>query len=249
MKILDNLCNMFYEINENAIKRDIKIKLTGSVAIQISCPQYCHLVGSDRAFHDLDFATTKSEHSKLHDLLLDLGYKSDKSVYTSSEGRRSIYCNKSGIEIDIFYNILEFSHVIDISNRLDGNIPTLHIADLLLSKLQIHKINEKDLIDAIIILLEYDLGETDENSINIFYLSELCSKSWGMWRTVSGNLEKLRWILDAKENFLTFELRIKALKQCTKIEDALKGTDKSFKWRVRSLIGDKLKWYEYVEEI
>ena len=52
-------------------------------------------------------------------------------------------------------------HRIEFGDRLGKSRPTLPVADLLLSKLQIVKINRKDVLDALILLAEHPLGQDD----------------------------------------------------------------------------------------
>ena len=52
-------------------------------------------------------------------------------------------------------------HRIEFGDRLGKSTPTLPVADLLLSKLQIVKINKKDVLDALILLAEHPLGQDD----------------------------------------------------------------------------------------
>ena len=51
------------------------------------------------------------------------------------------------------------SHKLDLRGRLDGPRPTITLADLLLTKLQVWEINRKDLGDAACLLADHGLGE------------------------------------------------------------------------------------------
>jgi len=57
-----------------------------------------------------------------------------------------------GRHIDIFFEKLDFSHVLPLKGRLEAETLTLPLAELLLEKMQIAQINEKDLIDTIMLL-------------------------------------------------------------------------------------------------
>ena len=58
--------------------------------------------------------------------------------------------------------------------------------------MQIVQINEKDVIDTIMLLLEHPLGESDRETINMKRVAKLCSEEWGLWRTATMNLNKVR---------------------------------------------------------
>ena len=53
-----------------------------------------------------------------------------------------------------------------MSDRLEAEELTLPLAELLLEKMQIVQINEKDLIDTIMLLREHPVGDMDEGTIN-----------------------------------------------------------------------------------
>ena len=91
-----------------------------------------------------------------------LGYVEDREVFVVSEGARAIFGSASnGVHVDVFYEKLDFCHAIPLEDRLRVDAPTLPLAELLLGKLQIVKITEKDFVDMIALLLEHKLGEGD----------------------------------------------------------------------------------------
>ena len=55
--------------------------------------------------------------------------------------------------------------------------PTIPLAELLLSKLQIVKINEKDVVDAILLLLDHPLGVGDADTIDVDRIAALAARS------------------------------------------------------------------------
>ena len=150
------------------------------------------LASSDRVYRDIDFAGRKKEARDIQELLTRLGYVEDREVFVVSEGARAIFCSASnGVHVDVFYEKLDFCHAIPLEDRLQIDAPTLPLAELLLGKLQIVKINEKDLVDMIALLLEHRLGDGDEDTMNVARIAQLCAEDWGLWRTTTMNLEKL----------------------------------------------------------
>ena len=85
------------------------------------------------------------------------------------------------------------------ADRLAASSPTLPLAELLLSKLQVVKINRKDVLDALVLLAEHPLGQDDGaadsrlglGAINVPRILSFTSNDWGWWRTVTGNLDTL----------------------------------------------------------
>jgi len=229
--------------------RALSLRLTGSMAVQMRCPRFGHLARRNRVFHDIDFAAYKREARPVQEFLVALGYVEDREVAVVSEGSRSIFQHGAGpIHIDIFYDKLDFCHVIPLEGRLQADAPTLPLAELLLSKLQIVKINEKDLVDAIVLLLEHGIGEADQSGINIAAIARLCGQDWGLWRTVTINLDKIGRLASLYGELDTAQKALldSRLKQ---ISARLEAEDKPLAWRLRSRLGDRVKWYKDVEDI
>ena len=102
--------------------------------------------------------------------------------------------------VDVLIDTLEMCHRFDFGDRLQYATPTLPLAELLLSKLQVVKINRKDVLDALVLLAEHELGADDGSAvsgegygkINVPRILEITSNDWGWWRTVTGNLRQAR---------------------------------------------------------
>ena len=85
-----------------------------------------------------------------------------------SEGSRLVAEHpRTGMHLDVFLDKLEFCHTVPWKDRLEIDPETIPLAELLLQKMQIVEINEKDLIDTIMLLLEFPLGDDDDETINI----------------------------------------------------------------------------------
>src|SRR4030067_334844 len=145
-----------------------------------------------RAYTDIDFASYSKQAKPIRELLTgQLGYAEDREVFINSEGSRAIFENPAnGLPVDIFYDKLASCHILRWDGRLEVDSPTLPLAELLLEKMQIVKINEKDVIDTIMLLLEHPLGHSDQESINADRVAGLCSAGWGLWRTAHMNPDK-----------------------------------------------------------
>lgn len=161
--------------------------------------------------------------------------------------RRIFYFPDSELHSDVFFDKLRFCHDIDLARRLELDYPTLTVSDLLLEKLQIVEINEKDLIDSSMLMCEHPVGESDQETINGKYISELCSRDWGLWRTLTGNLEKIESFLPRLVDESSD--REKVSEAIRDLRAAIDARPKSVAWRMRAKIGDKKKWYREVEEV
>src|SRR3990172_9074514 len=187
---------------ENELKRIIaaniaaglSLRVIGSLAFQMHCSKYGYLQQAmGRAYTDIDFAAYRKQAREIKGLMSALGYVEDQEGFIVSEGDRSIFNNPdNGLHVDIFYDKLDFCHVISWIARLEVDAPTIPLAEMLLEKMQIVKINEKDVIDTIMLLLEHSLGDTDKEMVNSRHVARLCAKDWGLWRTTTMNLDKVR---------------------------------------------------------
>ena len=68
--------------------------------------------------------------------------------------------------VDVLVDTLEMCHRFDFADRLQYATPTLPLAELLLSKLQVVKINRKDVLDALVLLAEHELGPDDGETVH-----------------------------------------------------------------------------------
>jgi len=243
---------------ENELKRIIQasqeaglvLRVIGSLAFQMHCPQLGYLQQAmGRVYTAIDFAAYRKQAKGIQALMAGLGYKENREVFIVSEGDRSIYNNPNNkLHVDIFYDKLDFSHIISWNGRLEVDTPTIPLAELLLEKMQIVKINEKDVIDTIMLLLEHPLGATEDEVINIGRVAQLCSADWGLWRTTTMNLDKVRQLAQGYAE-LSEEQKTMVASQ---VDQALKRIDsepKSMAWRLRARVGDRVKWYKDVDEV
>lgn len=74
--------------------------------------------------------------------------------------------------------------------------------------MQIVKINEKDVLDTLVLILEHDIREEDQESINLKYISQILSKDWGLYYTVTMNLKKLQEFLPQHPAFDDYKDKI-----------------------------------------
>lgn len=231
-------------------KAGLIIRVIGSLAFQMHCPTYGFLQAAmGRAYTDIDFAGYRKQAKEIKVLMAGLGYVEDREIFIVSEGDRAIYHNpQNGLHVDVFYDKLDFCHMISWEGRLEVDAPTIPLAEMLLEKMQIVKINEKDVVDTIMLLLEHPLGDHDQETINIALIARLCARDWGLWRTTTMNLDKVRQLAYTYPQ-LNEEQRSRIAAQ---VETALKRIEaepKNTAWKLRARVGDRVKWYKEVDEV
>jgi len=230
--------------------KHIVMRLIGALAFRTHCPQFGHIQDNlGRVFTDFDFVAYPKYHKAIIRVLTELGYSEDKQVTQLFGDRRMIFHDPSyGRHIDVFYNYLDFCHKINFIGRLEAEELTIPLVELLLEKMQIVQINEKDIIDTIMLLREHPLGEGDTETINKDVLVGTLCTDWGWWRTVTANLKIVdEWIDSNKE--LNQEDRRVVHARLVEIQQLIATTPKSIKWKTRAAVGEKVKWYKNVEEL
>ncbi len=246
------------EVFENELQRiimaseeqGVTLRVIGSLAFQMHCQKYGYLQSAlGRAYTDIDFAGYRNQANSVKEMMQDLGYEEVKEVSIVSEGDRAIFHQiNSTLHVDVFYDKLDFSHVISWNDRLEVDRPTIPLAELLLEKMQIYKINEKDIIDTIMLLLEHQLGDNDDEVINIERIAQLLSKDWGLWRTTTMNLDKVKQMA-GNYSELSDDEKFHVVTQVEKSLSRIEAEPKSRGWKLRARVGDRVKWYKEVDEV
>ena len=180
---------------------------------------------------------------------IDLGYELRPPSFAALAARRRIFYDRDrGIVVDVFFDKLEMCHDIDFKGRLEVDYPTIPLAEMLLEKLQIVQITEKDVKDVIILLREHEIGDHDDETINAKYIAKIFAKDWGFYYTATTNLKKIKQLLGSF-NALTDEDKRNVESKIDKLLDIIEKEPKSLGWKMRAKIGTKKIWYRKVEEI
>jgi hypothetical protein len=245
-----------------ADKRGLLVRLMGGMAIRAHAPDWP--ARTRRVEVDLDFATRGKDRGAFYQLLEAEGYTGDKRHNALFGGKQAYFVDvPRNRPVDVLVDSLEMCHRFEFSDRLAVSSPTLPLAELLLSKLQVVKINRKDVLDALVLLAEHPLGPDDGHpdsrhglgSINVPRILSFTSSDWGWWRTVTGNLDTLDQYLSVEltpgdldlnnGREILFEPRGQIAALRTAINDAPKST----RWKLRARVGERQTWYQDPEEM
>jgi hypothetical protein len=227
------------------------VRVLGSIGVALHCPDAKALLPAfERTYADIDFAAYGRHARSLTAAVESLGYREDREVAITSEGRRAIFNNPAApqVHLDVFFDQLEFCHRIPLAGRLEADSPTIPLAELLLSKLQIVKLNEKDVVDAILLLLDHELGTDDGDVIDLGRIARLCAEEWGLWRTLTMNLEKVR-VFAAGYPQLSPDQRARIGSATATVKRTIDDAPKPLAWRMRDRIGDRRQWWTDVDEV
>ncbi len=222
----------------------IVLRLVGGVAIAVSCEK-SHLPQFSRTYGDIDLVGLGDESKKIRQLFEALGYEPNKT-FNGLHGRERLlfYDLQRNRQVDIFLNTFRMCHTIDLHSRLRICTFALPPADLLLTKLQAIEINEKDLKDVACLLTSKNIArKDDDDSINVDYISELCAKDWGIYKTLSMNLKRTS---EYVQNLDTHYDEIRS--KIDEITKSIKERPKTAGWKMRERIGERKRWYDLPEE-
>ena len=239
-----------HKIMDAAKAEGVLLRLLGALAFHIHCPKFSYMQEMlGRTFTDIDFASYGKESSRISKLFAKLGYQIDPRV-RALFGSRLIFYDGSGTgrHCDVFLDKLEFCHDVVFKDRLEVDYPTIPLAELLLEKMQIVKLNEKDIIDTIMLLREHQIGGSDNDTINADHLARLTASDWGLWKTFTINLENVKRSTQTREK-LSEEDRKDVSSKITTLRASIDEKPKTRGWKIRSQIGEKKKWYRDVDEL
>jgi len=237
---------------DEAHKEGIILRVMGPIALHFHFPEYVGLYRQmerlgDRVFTDIDFASYGKYRGKIVPFFQTHGYELEKRAAMLSGNTRHIYFGGRVPMIDVFFDQLAYNHPIDYRGRLEIHPYCVSLTDLLLQKLQIVQINDKDLKDAMLLLLAATVGELEVGKINHRYLAKLMSDDWGFYYTSTMNLAKVKMAVD-QVSVLTGQHRGLIRERIDDIVRHIENVHKSGKWKGRAKVGTKKPWYNEVSD-
>ena len=233
---------------EAAVSLGLPARLIGGLAVWLRCPSV-HDGPFARNYADMDFAITAAASTKFKALLLTQGYLPDQFFNGLHGATRLYYGEPAGRwSIDVVIDELAMSHKLDLRDRLDGPAPTITLADLLLTKLQVWEINRKDLGDTLCLLADHAVSEDDADVdvISLARVRSVLGRDWGFCHTALRNLQKVveLWTREPLPGAAH-----DVASQVASLEEAIEAAPKSRAWRLRSRVGERIRWYETPEEV
>jgi len=225
----------------------LTLRVLGGVAVQLHAEGSVHpaLV---RGYRDVDLVTPRKQGRAVAQLLQQLGYRPNERFNAMHGATRLVFYDvEHGRQVDVFVGEFRMCHPIPIADRLELEAETVPLAELLLTKLQIVHLNEKDLADMWAILVEHDVAEHDEEAVNGRYIARVLAADWGLWRTSRQTIESARSrlgdsALDPTERELVDD-------RLRRLWERIEAEPKGLRWRGRAKLGDRSQWYEEPEEI
>lgn len=214
----------------------LTVRLFGGAAIIMHCPSLQATAGF-RALADLDVVVAPGQQRRLEGVMKNRGYL-PQTRFNALHGAERMIFESEMTRVDVVVGTFQMCHRIQLNSRLELDHPTLPVTDLLLTKLQIVQLNEKDALDALRLLENHDVARTDGDVINLAYLDSLVTNDWGLWRTICQNLDWLATLASPA-----------ALERISTIVSSITEVPKGSRFKLRARVGSRVKWYQLPDEV
>lgn len=222
----------------------ITLRLLGGVGVWFAAPS-ASKVGYARSYNDIDFVGLRKESQKIEKLFSNMSYKPRELFNKLNGDARLMFTDeKSGRRIDIFLDRFVMCHKFDLKDRLQLSETSLVPADLLLTKLQIVEINKKDILDVAALLTDFPISDK-HSEIQQERITFFTSSDWGIYKTISQNLDKTELLLPGLG--LPNNESQQIMEKLSNLKKAIEDSPKSLGWKMRAKVGEKVKWYELPE--
>ncbi len=181
------------QLLEAARDTGIMLRAIGGVAVRIHSQDAGRVPSLRREYGDMDFVTVSKHSPLLRGFFKSRGYAADRRFNALHGRRRMIFHHeREGWHIDILVDVFKMCHLIVFhEHRLIADPLTIPLAELLMTKLQVVELNEKDARDVAALLLEHPLGLGDDETINARRIVAMTRDNWGFFMTVRKNIDRL----------------------------------------------------------
>jgi Uncharacterised nucleotidyltransferase len=225
------------EIVDAARGSDLHARLLGGLGI-MHHDEGLRTQGGTRPINDIDLIVAAGEHRAIAQLLTDRGYRPEER-FNALNGHRRMVFHADGWDLDVLVGVFEMCHRIEMSEQISLDYPTLPATDLLLTKLQIVKLNAKDATDIVELVSTHDLGHGPGDWIDVDRVAQLIRDDWGLWRTITGTIHTVTEMTAPDE----------VLERLGRLERELDEVPKTRRWRLRARVGDRVAWYVLPDEV
>ncbi len=224
---------------------DVVGRLLGGVAVALRCPAARPPSPLARSYSDLDIVITRPSRRRLPATLAALEFTAADRFNAMNGHSRQLYTSKDGVDLDVFIEQFKMCHEIDLKGRVEIDEATLPLAELLLTKLQVAELTDKDVRDCVALVIDHELTDGD-GGINVTRICELTSTDWGWFRTVTENLGKVK--AHAGGLGLPADQADAAAARVDGLLSRIEATPKGLRWKARARLGDRVSWREEPDE-
>jgi len=242
-------------IIDEATARQLVLRLYGGLAVRAHCDviSFC-----ERDYSDVDMIGLAVQRVELRGLFADLGFAEEFHVAQATLGTQLAFvrpCIHTDGEsrvhgddrVDVFLDTFRMDHELHLSTRLTLDDYTISVTDQLLTKLQVFRLEEKDVRDVLTLLKDVELGEQEgRRTIGTAYIAARCAEDWGLYHDVERNLEQCARRLG--DHALPQAEQARITQRLARLSAAIAAAPKPLRWRLRARIGERRPWHNHVEE-
>lgn len=242
-------------IVDTARARGIVLRMLGGLAVHEHC---AGMTACRREHLDLDLAGLRRQTQPVIEVFGELGYAERVHVRLATGAgqaqfvRDCVHGNGDGERVhpddhvDVFYDRFRLDHRIDLRTRLSLHPYAVPLTDALVTKLQMHTPEPRDVRDAVMLLAASDDEGPGAGDVDTGYIGRLCAHDWGLFYDVARSLQRCSEALDGAD--LTAAEREKTAALVTHITGAIDAAPKTRAWRLRARVGTRRRWWDIVEE-
>ncbi len=238
---------------DSARDRGVVLRLLGGFAVH----EHCRGMAACRREHlDLDFVGLRRQTGPVAEVFEELGYEERVHVRLATQAGQAQFvrdCVHGAAErihgedhVDVFFDRFKLDHSVDLRDRLAQHPYAVPLTDTLVTKLQMHAPEPRDVRDALLLLTAAGAEGGDAGDVDPAYVGRLCARDWGLFYDVALNLQRCARTLD--EAGLSPESRDRAAGLLARLTGAIDSAPKSLAWRLRAGVGTRRRWWDIVEE-
>ena len=244
-EILDDVAEEGRRLAVAAHAQQLSLRLLGGVAVWCTCPS-ARVPPLRREYGDADFIGRGGERKAITAFMEDQGYEADR-MFNALHGatRLNFHDPVRGRPVDVLLDRFTMAHELDLRDSVSGDGLTIAPADLLMTKLQVVNINDKDVRDVLALLVDHDLTERDGDH-SLRRILDATANDWGLEHTIHRSLVTVSEL--AGPIGLPSDQLDSVRRRIDTLTEALHGARKGRKWKMRAKVGERVKWYEEPEE-
>lgn len=220
------------QIVSDCTKQQIDVRILGSVSLYyLQNIDEKWLMYERKSIEDIDLIILRKDIDKIEGYFLSNGFEEDQRIKMLFGLNRRTFYKDNNLSIDLFIDNLMLCQKVEILSRIYINYPTLSVTDLFLSRIQRYGLTDADVADIKAIL---------SNPIDLDYISDLCGRSWGWWKTITFNSNII-----LNDSRIRGDVKVKNV--LVELLNEVNIHEKTFLWKIRNVFGTSLKWHELVE--
>ncbi|MBI3859047.1 MAG: hypothetical protein HY296_02235 [Thaumarchaeota archaeon] len=218
--------------------KGVRLRLIGGLAFKLLCPS-ANSEKFRRENKDIDLMGKREDVRAIVKIMETLGYKPREIFNKLNMGQRLIYYDMLNMRrVDLFLDEFIMCHKFNFKESLLAGMRTLPITQLVMTKLQVVEMTDKEFLDLEAAFNDFDVASGGKG-IRGDEISELCAKDWGMYTTFRKSLHALCERIAATDG--------EGSPGAQRVRLLIRMMDerpKTLGWKMRARVGERTRWYE-----